>query len=213
MSALQVRDIDPEESVVFRSLLHRIAERGDRVDAAGAADEDLALVLRIEVDEVFARKHIFAQLEGSGQARLLVDRKERFDGAVLHGGVDQDSQRGGHADTAVGAERRAFGPDPPAVDARADRVPVEIELHVGVLLADHVHMRLEDNRRTVLEARRGGLAHHHVADGVLLVFEIVLPGEIDQKFDDPALLLRGARNPCDGVELLPDDAGFQIGNC
>lgn len=104
-------------------------------------------------------------------------------------------------------------PDPPAVDARADRVPVEIELHVGVLLADHVHMRLENNRRTVLEARRGGLAHHHVADGVLLVFEIVLPGEIDQKFDDPALLLRGARNPCDGVELLPDDAGFQIGNC
>jgi hypothetical protein len=38
----------------------------------------------------------------------------------------------------------------------------------------------------------------------------VLPGEIDQEFDDLALLLRGARNLCDGIELLPHDPGFKV---
>ena len=208
--ALQVGNVDAEEGVVLRRLFHRIPERGDGVDAAGTADEDLALVLRVEVDEVFAREHLLAQFESPRKAGLLVDRKERLDGPVLHRGVDHDGQRGGHADTAVGAQRRTFGPDPPAVDVRADRVVVEIELHVGVLLADHVHVGLEDNRRAILEARRGGFAHHHVADGILLILDVVLPGEIDQEFDDLALLLRGARNPCDGIELLPHDPGFKV---
>ena len=73
-------------------------------------------------------------------------------------------------------------------------------------------MRLEDHCGAFLEARRGGFAHHDVADGVLLVFDIVFLGEIDQKVDDLALLLRGPRHARNGVELLPHEAGLQRGN-
>ena len=204
VSALKVRHVDTEERVVLRRRLHRVVERGDGVDAARTADEDFALVLRIEVDEVFAREHPLAQLERTREARLLVDGEQRFDGTVLHRLVEHHGQRGGHADTAVGAQRRTFGPDPLAVDTRADGIVVEVELHIGVLFADHVHVRLEDHGCALLHARRGGLAHHDVADGVLFIFDMVLFGEIDQKINDFALLLRRTRHTRDGVELFPD---------
>ena len=179
--------------------------------AARTADEDFALVLRIEVDEVFAREHPLAQLERTREARLLVDGEQRLDGTVLHRLVEHHGQRGGHADTAVGAQRRTFGPDPLAVDTRADGIVVEVELHIGVLFADHVHVRLEDHGCALLHARRGGLAHHDVADGVLFIFDMVLFGEIDQKINDFALLLRRTRHTRDGVELFPDKTRFQRG--
>ena len=113
---------------------------------------------------------------------------------MLHRLVEHHGQRGGHADTAVGAQRRTFGPDPLAVDTRADGIVVEVELHIGVLFADHVHVRLEDHGCALLHARRGGLAHHDVADGVLFIFDMVLFGEIDQKINDFALLLRRTRH-------------------
>ena len=212
MSALQVGDADAEEAVVGRGRNGRIAERGQRVDAAGAADEQFALVLGVEVDQVGAREHSLAQSEGTREAGLLIDREERLEGSVLDRRVEQRGQRGGHADAAVGAERRALGLDPLPVDAGADGVVLEVELHVGVLLADHVHVRLEDDRRTVLEARGGGFAHDDVARRVLAVFDAVALGERHQEVDDPALLLRGARDLRDGIELFPDDARFKCGD-
>lgn len=212
VSALQVGDADAEEAVVGRGRNGRIAERGQRVDAAGAADEQLALVLGVEVDQVGAREHSLAQSESTREAGLLIDREERLEGSVLDRRVEQRGQRGGHADAAVGAERRALGLDPLPVDAGTDGVVLEVELHVGVLLADHVHVRLEDDRRTVLEARGGGFAHDDVARRILAVFDAVALGERHQEVDDPALLLRGARNLRDGIELFPDDARFERGD-
>ena len=209
---LQIRNVNAEEGVILRRRLHRAVERGDGVDAARTADEDLALILRIEIEEVFAREHPLAQFERAREARLLIDGEQRFERPVLHRFVEQHGQRSGHADTAVGTQRRALGPDPPAVDARADGIVVEIELHVGILLADHVHMRLEDHRRASFEARRRGLAHHDIADGILFILDIVFFGETDQKVDDLALLFRRTRNARDGVELLPHEAGLQRGN-
>lgn len=100
---------------------------------------------------------------------------------MLHRLVEHHGQRGGHADTAVGAQRRTFGPDPLAVDTRADGIVVEVELHIGVLFADHVHVRLEDHGCALLHARRGGLAHHDVADGVLFIFDMVLLAKSTRK--------------------------------
>ena len=213
MAALQSRDPDAEIGVVGRCRPGRVTERGEGVDAAGTADEQLALVLRIEVQKVFAREHPLPQSEGSGEPRLLIDGEECLQRPVLRRGVEQHGQCGGHADAAVGAERRSFGLHPPAVDARANGVAFEVEHDVRTLLADHVHVRLQDHARTVLVTRGGGLAHHDVTRGVLTVFDAVLLGERDEKFDDPALFLRRARNPRDGIELLPDDAGFQRGDC
>ena len=213
VAAQQVRNVHPEKGVVLRRRLHRAVERRDRVDAPRATDEQFALVLRIEVDEVFAREHPLAQFEGPRQARLLVHREERFQRPVLHRRVQQHGQSRRHPDAAVRTQRRPLGLHPLAVDPRADRVVLEVELHVRVLLAHHVHVRLQDHRRAVLVTRRRRLAHHHVPDGVLLVFDVVPPGEIDQKFDDPALLLRGAGNLRDRIELLPHQARFQSRNC
>lgn len=75
----------------------------------------------------------------------------------------------------------------------------EVEHDVRTLLADHVHVRLQDHARTVLVTRGGGLAHHDVTRGVLTVFDAVLLGERDEKFDDPPSFFEGRGTRRDGT--------------
>ncbi len=63
------------------------------------------------------------------------------------------ARAGGQADAVVGAERRALGVDPLALDLGLDRVLAEVVDLVGVLLADHVEVALEDGARRRLRAR------------------------------------------------------------
>ena len=132
---------------------------------------------------------------------------------MLYVGIDQYGQRRGHADAAVRAEGRPFGPDPFAVDAGADGVVFEIELHVGIFLAHHVHVRLQNDGRMCFESGGGGLAHHDVTDGVFLVFEAVLLGESDEVFDDASLFFRRTGHLRNGIEQLPHEAWIQRGDC
>ena len=130
---------------------------------------------------------------------------------MLRLGIDQHGQRSRHADAVVGAERRPLGPHPFALDAGADRIPREIELDARILLADHIHMRLQDHFRPLFITRRSRLAHHHVADLVGMTFDAVLGGEPHEVFPDFLLLLRGTRHPGNRVELLPYEPGFETG--
>ena len=126
--------------------------------------------------------------------------------------IEQGRQRRRHADAAVGTQRRTLGLHPSAVDTGADGIVLEVELHVGILLADHIHVRLENHGRMLLVAGRGGLAHNDVADLVGTALDAVFAGEGYQILPDLLLLLRRTGDARNGVELLPDELRFQIGD-
>lgn len=104
--------------------------------------------------------------------------------------VDQGGQRSGYSDSVVGAEGGSVGSDPFAVDDGCDGGVLEIEAFM-VRLADHVHVALEDNALGVLIAGGCGNAHQHVADGVGLILDAVLLGEVGEVLADFALLFEG----------------------
>ena len=72
MAAFETGEVGLHPGHPFRGGFFAVAEGRYRIDAAGAADENLAVVFRVEVDEVAAREHVAAEVERTGKARLLV---------------------------------------------------------------------------------------------------------------------------------------------
>ena len=153
-----------------------------------------------------------AGLEGvrAAHAGLLVIGHEHLDGAVLDGLVLGDGHAHGHTQAVVGAERRAHGGDPFALDDGLDRVLEEIVDGLRSLLRHHVHMALENDSLAVLIARRGGNAHDHISCLVGKRLDLVLLGPVEQVFAHNLLVLGRTGTTGQSVEIVPDDSWLKI---
>ena len=208
MSARKVGYPNPEKDVAFRCGLRLITERSQRIDAAGAADENFAFVLGIEVHQVTPRKHSFTQSESTGKTGFFVHREQRLQRTVFQCRIEQRGKGCRHTDTVVGTERRTFGLHPAIDDLRADGILVEVERRVRIFLAHHIHMGLKNDAGTVLIPFRTGYAHHDITRLVGLVVDVVFFCEIHEELPDLFLFLGGTRHPRNGIEQLPDELRF-----
>ena len=69
----------------------------------------------------------------------------------------KQSQLGRYTDTIIGSQSSAVGTQPFAVDDRLDRIIVEIVFRTVIFLANHIHVRLQYDYRTILHSRSGRL--------------------------------------------------------
>ena len=136
----QVAYLKAYEGVALGSLLGLILHSSNGIDTTCAADEELALILRVEVDEVLTSEHALAKAKGTCETCLLVHGEQRLDCGVLQSLVEQYCQRRSHTDTAVSAKRCALGIYPAILDEGADGVVLEVKLHIRALLAYHIHV-------------------------------------------------------------------------
>ena len=164
---------------------------GQRVDAAGTADEDLAVVLGVEVDEALMAKHAVPELHGAGESGLFIDGEETLDSGVRELGIGDGRERHGDTYTIISAEGGAFGFEPLAVDIRLDRIGHEIMGDIAVLLTDHVHVRLEDNALAVLVTGCSGDTHDDVHRLIGDTLDTMGSGERLQPAADLLLVLGG----------------------
>ena len=150
----------------------------DGVLAAGAADGEVALLLAVEVEEELGLEAARLEAVGAREAGLLVNGDQGLEGAVGDVLAGQHRQGRGHADAVVGAEGGARGPEEVAVTQHLDGVLEEVVDRVLVLLADHVHMGLEQTVGRPSLPGGGRLADDDVADLVLLHLAAQGPGLI-----------------------------------
>ncbi len=212
MAALEPLDREPGRLEIARRRRNLgVTESHVGVQTAGTADVQLALGLGIEVQQDVALQKPGFQPESSVHAGLLGRGEERFERSVNERIVLKDSHDGRRPDTVVGAQGRAVGRDPPAVDIGVDRIGREIELLVVVLLRHHVEVGLQNHPLAVLHAGRRGLADIDVVGLVLAAFEPERTGEIENITADLLLVRRGARDADDFGEMLPDERGLERG--
>ena len=83
-------------------------------------------------------------------------------------------------------------------------------LHVVVLFADHVDMRLQDNGLAVFHTRSGGLLDQYVAHFVRQGFQVVLFTEFLQVGHDLLFVFGRARHLADFLEIVENAGRFQI---
>ena len=90
-----------------------------------------------------------------------------------------------------------------AVNACADGIGFKIEIHIAVLFADHVHVRLKNDGCDLLLPRCGRFADEYVARFVPEGFQSeAFPG-LHQVGNHFALFFGGAGNLVDGMEIFP----------
>ena len=191
-------------------LLLLIAERCGDVHATGAADEDLAHHLGVEIDEVLALDVSSDQLVCADHTLLLVDGEDRLDGAVLQRIILEDCQRDRITDTVISTEGGVASGDPLAVDVGIDRVLLEVVIRLGGLLRHHVHMGLEGHHRVILVPLGGGLVDEDVARLSAAGLETELLTDAGDVLRDRLAVVGGTGVLGEGVEVLPDQFGLQI---
>ena len=210
VTALEPLDADLRSGITARGRrLGLVAEGHIGVEPSGAAHVEFALLLGIEVQQDVAVQQPLFQTVRTVHAGLLGGREQGLQRPVLQRPVLQHREDRRHADTVVGAQRRAVGRHPAAVDVGVDGVLGEIELLVVVLLRNHVEVGLQDHALAVLHPLRGGFADIDVVRRVLLRFEALRAGEIENIAADLLLVRRGARDADDLREMFPDKRRFQ----
>ena len=174
-------------------------EGGGGVDAAGAAHEELAFVLGIQVDEGFPFEEAGLQREGAVHAGFLGDREQALE---LAGGqvAAEEGEAGGDADAVVRAEGGVLRHHPAVLHLIGDRLGEEVEIEMRVLLAHHVLVGLENEDGHVFLAGGGFLDDHHVAGLVGPALEVALRGEFLQESGHRTFVSGLARNPGDVLE-------------
>ena len=208
MPPLKASDREAEGSAIGRAAHRGVAEGSRSIRTARAADEDLALILGVEVQQDLPLKETRLQGKRPREPCLLIHGEQALHRAVLHAGVSEYCQLGRHAYPIVSTQRSALRPHPVAIDVGTDRIGKEIVLHISILLAYHVHMALQHYRLAILHAWGGRLAHQHIARRIALGLYSVLFAKVQQILDDLLLPFGGARHPGNFVKILPDRPGF-----
>ena len=171
---------------------------------AGAADADLALLLAVEIDQDLTVDKVRRHLHRSCKSGLLIPGEETLDGTMLDRVRGEDREADCIADPVVSAKRRTASVYPAILDVGLDGVGLKIEVHILILLAHHIHMALEGDARPILIARCGALADQYVACVIHLALQTLLLGKVLQVGDHLLLLLGGARDTGDLVEVVED---------
>ena len=210
VAAHQAGDFDAESLAALGRHHQLVVHLGGGVDATGTADAVLALVLVVEVEENVALEPAAAEAVGTGEASLLVDGDECFEGGMGYLLVLEDGEDGGDADAVVGAEGGAVGGEPLTVQHGLDGVFHEVELLAAVLLADHVHVGLKADHGRFLVAFAGGLADEHIAQFVAEGLEAMFLAPVDEPGGDALLVLGRARNLHDFAEPVPHAGGLEV---
>jgi len=168
---LKAFDLQCEEK---QRIVHRFrfkVEHDVAVHATGAADKELAIVFRVEIDEGTAFKKTGFQAKSTGESRFFINREQALNRTVFQCGIGQYSQLSGHTDAVVGPKGGTVGLEPFTINDGLDGICLEIVDSIGVLFADHIHMGLQNNGRRCLFVRAGRLADEHVAHLVLTTFQ------------------------------------------
>jgi len=98
---------------------------------------------------------------------------------VLNGVALHDGEGGGGAHSVVGAECRAVGLQPVAIQHQANGVGVEIVRRAFILLADHIQVTLQGCGNRVLPSGTRRLAHHDVSHVVVNGLESQAGGAVE----------------------------------
>ncbi len=161
-----------------------ILEIGSSVDTAGATHEDLAIILRVHIEEDRSCDHTLAEVFSAFEADFLIDSKESFERAMDQVGIDHSSHSSSDADTIVSAQSSATSLHPIAIDISIDRIVHKVMIDIIVLLSHHIHVTLEHNDGSILISGSGGATHYDIAHSVGLSLNAMVGGKLEEERSD-----------------------------
>ena len=174
---LTASDKEADDGFLRRDRFGPPAAGNLRIDTAGASDEQLALILRIQVDQGLAGEEALFQGLGTVHAGLFGDGEKALQLAgrlrtFQHGQASRD------ADAVIRAECGIFRDHPSVFDDIGDRIFEEVVGGSDSLFADHILVGLQDKGRDLFLAGSGLPRDQHIAGLVCLAGEPVSRGPV-----------------------------------
>ena len=208
MSADQTIHVDVHDFSIEGLSDDRQCDR--RTAAAGTSGKHHALVLGIHVqkDVAFDR----GQVDGmrTVHADFLGYRADELQPRMAQRLRIQQSQCIGHGDAVIAAERRSLCADVIAVDLQVQAFLLHIFRDAGILLADHVHMALQNDRLLVLIAFGSLFDDDHVVQFVLIDLKSAVLCKFHQVIADCLLMIGRSRDLCQILEKMKYGFRFNI---
>jgi len=142
MSARQSFHLHFEEEIILRNIHRRKVEFSRSCRSPGTTYEQLPFVFRVQVQQNITGHETGLHPESTAQTCFFVTGKHTFYRAVGNIRSVQQGQLHRHAYPVVGTQRRPVRTQPISINQRTNRVFFKIELHLTVLLANHIHVAL-----------------------------------------------------------------------
>ena len=114
----------------------------------------------------------------------------------------QNSQRHGYTHAVIGPQGGAASLEPTVLNVSLNGLGHEIVVQGGILLADHILVRLQNHRLPALKSGSCGLGNEHVTNLILLCGKPACGCERHKVLTHFLLTARWTRNPADFQENI-----------
>ena len=177
--------------------------------AAGAGNGKDALFLGVDVDEGTALQLMQVCHSSAQHTDLLVHSDDDFQRRMRNGGVSQQSQRKSDGDAVIAAQGGALGVDILTVVGHIQALGGHIDGAVSILLADHIHVALNDDGIVILVTAGAFLEQDNVVGLVLDIAQAVFLGEAHQIIADDLGVAGAVGHGADLFKIFKDCGRLQ----
>ena len=207
VAALETINSQTDAGAVDSTALASQGDGSGSTTCAGNGED--ALFLGIDVDQGAALQIVQVDDRSAQHANLLVNGDDDFQRRMGNGGVGHQSQSKGNGNAIVAAQSGALGVDIAAIVGDIQALGGHIDGAVGILLADHVHVALDDDGIVILVAAGAILENDHIVGLVLAVAQAVLLGVVHQIVADGLGVAGAMGNGADLLEIFKDSGRLQ----
>ena len=141
---------------------------------------------------------------------LLVHRQHDLQPGMGQGIAVQNGQGHSHGDTVITAQSRAPGINDVAIHSQIQALLGHVLGAVRRHVADHIHLALEDDRRSILIARRSRLDEEDVVQFILIVLQSPILGKSRQVVADGLGIAGSVRDGADLLKKIKYALGLQM---
>ena len=182
VSTLQAIHSQTDARTVDCTALH--IQRNGCAAAAGAGNGEHTLVFRVQIDQLLALKHAQVNAGSAIHAGLFIHSDDHFQRRMGNGSISHQGHGVSKGNAVIAAEGCSLGRNAVAIMGHIQTFGSHINGAIGILLADHIHMALQDHRLMVLHAAGAVLKDDHIVQIILNITQTMLLCKADQIVTD-----------------------------
>ena len=178
---------------------------------ACTGDGEDAFILGIQIDQRFALQHAHIYDIGTQHTNLFVHCNDHFQGRMGNALIRQQRHGIGNGNAVVAAQCCAAGKDIGAVMTDVQTIGIHVDCAVSILLADHIHMALQDHGRMILHTAGSLSKEDDVVGFILNIAKSLLLGKGDNVVADGLGVMGAVGNGTKLLKIFKYSAGLQSG--
>ena len=177
---------------------------------SGTADPETSFCFRIHIDHAFAAEYAAIQSESSEKTDLFIYSNQNLQCWVRDVCAVKKCKGVSNCNAIITAESGSVCRYVSVFDRKVQTVFCKVMLYIRSFFADHIHMSLKDNGRSIFVSWGRGFVDNDVVQFILNIFEAMLFCKIYKIITDLSGVSGTMRDLADFLKIIKDFFGFAI---